>query len=138
MQVDYEARNAEIVRRLQADGWAMTYACQDAGGLKTPSVWAVTLTRRGGTRAVTEYTKGAAHRHWKKAMPWRAMPSMGTHSGFWDQYVKRGKPVQLFGKPTQLKDPEDCSEGLRAHQQELFDEYAALTEADPPTLDEVM
>ena len=141
VETDYEAKSAEIRRRLEADGWAMTYTCQDAGGLKTPSVWAVTLTRRGGTRAVTEYTKGAAHRHWKgykSRLPWQSLPSIGTMTGFWDRYIKRGRPVQLSGKPLQLKDPEDCSEGMRDHQRKAFDEYAQLTEPDPPTLDEVM
>lgn len=129
VDTNYEVRNAEIVKRLEADGWVMTYACQDAGGLKTPSVWAITLTHQG-KRAVTEYTKGAAHRHWRNRM---TTPML---TAFWQRYIQRGERVQSM--LPDLKDPEDCQKGMQQHQRQVFTEYAMLTKADPPTLDEVM
>lgn len=107
----------EIAGLLAADGWELSYTVKDPGGWERESVFEVTLTRNGRTYA-TEYTKGCAHRVWKRG-------NQFPRTNYWDARRKPGQSVELFGLP-KLK-PGDVTA-----------EFDRLTEAEPPTVDEVL
>lgn len=124
----------EIAAQLQQDGWTMTYETRDPGGYSEPAVFEVTVARQGRNAFSTTYTKGCGLRRW------RTRPALlgewSAINGYWACDYSSGKRVS-FSRP-RLKALADCRPDQLEHQRQVLDAFNRLTEAEPPTLVEVI
>lgn len=104
-----------IADQLTATGYSLTFACKDAGNRDTSSKWTCTLHRNGAEMTV-EYTKGPAHRRWKR----------GYHAGVDSQLV-----AEMGGRGNRVA----RTYRLSVMAAESIDKGS---EPEPPTIDEVL
>lgn len=105
----------QLAQTLKDDGWDLSYVFKDEEGDDGECVFDVTIKHNGRT-FTTGYTKGAAHRIWKKKIPYY------TKDSCWTKYYKPGEKINIFFKinPDTIK------------------EFKALTEPIPPTIEDVL
>ena len=133
MRTSREEIDRDVAEYRAKKQWHFEYAVADAGGYSAESVFIITLGRDGKKFKHT-YRKGWGHRRWRT----RRAPLGYMRGDYWKQYQYPGQLIDIVRLP-RLKSPKECEADLNhKHQQEVFDDFAAMTEPIPPTLEEVL
>ena len=133
-----EEIDREVAEYREQSGWKFEYTVADPGGLYDEAIFICTLTHNKVSFKHT-FRKGCGLRRWRKRteikngpVRWAVLTS--NLNSLWGEHYKAGQMVNTHRFPRPDKLPPE----KREHQQEAFDQYRELTEAIPPTLEEVL